>query len=100
MSSRAAEAVIFDLDGTLVDTMVEAALARLGSDPRRSIMVGDTPYDGQACVHAGVTVLGLLCAGQPPERLVEAGAQALYLDPADLLLHLDEALRLPASAVP
>jgi phosphoglycolate phosphatase-like HAD superfamily hydrolase len=67
-------------------------------------MVGDTPYDGQACAPAGVTFLGLLCGRQPPERLVGAGAQSLCADPADLLLHLyealrlDEALRLPAPA--
>src|SRR5882672_5440664 len=78
--------------------LVNAALAKLGSDPRRSVMVGDTPYDGQACARAGVSFLGLLCGGRPPELLMEAGALALYADPADLLLHLDEALRLPVAA--
>jgi len=78
--------------------LVHAALAKLGSDPRRSVMVGDTPYDGQACARAGVSFLGLLCGGRPPELLMEAGALALYADPADLLLHLDEALRLPVAA--
>jgi len=78
--------------------LVHAALAKLNSDPRRSVMVGDTPYDGQACARAGVSFLGLLCGGRPPELLMEAGALGLYADPADLLLHLDEALRLPVAA--
>ena len=78
--------------------LVHAALAKLGSDPRRSVMVGDTPYDGQACARAGVPFLGLLCGGRPPELLIEAGARGLYADPADLLIQLDEALRLPGAA--
>jgi phosphoglycolate phosphatase-like HAD superfamily hydrolase len=78
--------------------LVHAALAKLGSDPRRSVMVGDTPYDGQACARAGVPFLGLLCGGRPPELLIEAGARGLYADPADLLLQLDEALRLQGAA--
>jgi HAD superfamily hydrolase (TIGR01509 family) len=78
--------------------LVHAALTKLRSDPRRSVMVGDTPYDGQACARAGVSFLGLLCGGRPPELLIEAGAHALYADPADLLLHLEEALRLLVTA--
>jgi phosphoglycolate phosphatase-like HAD superfamily hydrolase len=71
--------------------LIQAALAKLGSDPRRSVMVGDTCYDGDACARVNVAFLGLLCGGRPPEDLSKAGALALYADPADLLAHLPEA---------
>jgi phosphoglycolate phosphatase-like HAD superfamily hydrolase len=84
------------VDSKPAPDLIQAALAKLASDPQRSIMVGDTRYDGEACARAGVPFLGLLCGGRPPDDLSRAGALALYADPADLLGHLPEALRLPA----
>jgi len=84
------------LDSKPAPDLIQAALAKLASDPQRSIMVGDTRHDGEACARAGVPFLGLLCGGRPPDDLSTAGALALYADPADLLGHLPEALRLPS----
>jgi phosphoglycolate phosphatase-like HAD superfamily hydrolase len=78
--------------------LVQAALVELGSDPLSTVMVGDTPYDGEASARAGVAFLGMLCGGRPAEILVKAGARALYANPAELLLHIDDALRLRAHA--
>lgn len=72
--------------------LVQAALVTLGSDPLSTVMVGDTPYDGEASARAGVAFLGMLCGGRPAEILVKAGARALYANPAELLLHIDDAL--------
>ena len=80
------------LDSKPAPDLIQAALAKLASDPQRSIMVGDTRHDGEACARAGVPFLGLLCGGRPPDDLSRAGALALYADPADLLGHLPEAL--------
>lgn len=84
------------LDSKPAPDLIQAALAKLASDPLRSIMVGDTRHDGEACARARVPFLGLLCGGRPPDDLLRAGALALYADPADLLGHLPEALRLPS----
>jgi tRNA(adenine34) deaminase len=57
-------------------------------------MVGDTPHDAEAAKHAGVVLLGVTCGGHEPTTLRRAGARATYRDPADLLAHLDDALRI------
>jgi phosphoglycolate phosphatase-like HAD superfamily hydrolase len=85
------------LDSKPAPDLIHAALAKLGSDPQRSVMVGDTRHDGEASARAGVPFLGLLCGGRPPEELSRAGALSLYADPADLLARLQEALRLASS---
>ena len=85
------------LDSKPAPDLIEAALAKLGSDPPRSVMVGDTRHDGDASSRAGVPFLGLLCGGRPAEDLSSAGALGLYADPADLLGRLPEALRLASS---
>jgi HAD superfamily hydrolase (TIGR01509 family) len=82
------------LDSKPAPDLIQAALEKLASDPQRTIMVGDTPHDGEACARAGVPFVGLLCGGRPPDDLSRAGALALYADPADFLGRLSEALRL------
>jgi HAD superfamily hydrolase (TIGR01509 family) len=84
------------LDSKPAPDLIQAALEKLAIDPQRTIMIGDTPHDGEACARAGVPFVGLLCGGRPPDDLSRAGALALYADPADLLGHLPEALRLPS----
>jgi phosphoglycolate phosphatase-like HAD superfamily hydrolase len=39
---------------------------------------------------AGVRCVGVLCGGIPRADLEEAGAQAVYADPADLLASLED----------
>src|SRR5262249_23373969 len=72
--------------------LVHAALRKLGLFAAQCAMVGDTPYDGQACRQAGVACLAVLCGGNSAGPLRRAGACGVWQDPADLLAHLDEAL--------
>jgi HAD superfamily hydrolase (TIGR01549 family) len=64
-----------------------AALQKAGIEPSAAIMVGDTPYDRDAAHRAGVPFVGLRCGGWDDEAL--SGAQAIYDDPAALLLVFD-----------
>jgi HAD superfamily hydrolase (TIGR01549 family) len=68
-----------------------AALHRLG-DPDRAetVVVGDTPYDGEAGVRAVLRVVGVTCGGWSADDLRSAGCVAVYRDPADLLVHYSE----------
>jgi len=64
----------------------QAALAKFGGlDPNDAIVVGDTPYDAQAAMKAGIRSVGLLCGGWSEADLRAAGCIAVYRDPADLL---------------
>ncbi|WP_445284420.1 HAD family hydrolase [Streptomyces sp. DSM 118148] len=64
---------------------VERALELAGVPASRAVFVGDTVWDMQAGVKAGVRCVGLLCGGIPRADLEQAGAGAVYDDPADLL---------------
>jgi HAD superfamily hydrolase (TIGR01509 family) len=68
--------------------VVEAALSRMGLPAAEVLLVGDTPYDVEASLRAGIRVIALRCGGWNDEEL--RGAAAIYADPADLLDHLDE----------
>ncbi len=70
----------------------EAALERLGRGVDRSqvIVVGDSPYDAEAGIKAGLRVVGVRCGGFPEEDLRTAGAIAIYDGPQDLLERFDE----------
>jgi HAD superfamily hydrolase (TIGR01549 family) len=60
----------------------------------RAVMVGDAVWDVEAADARGIPTIGLLCGGYGRQELLDAGAVAVYDDPADLLVHLDEALGL------
>ena len=68
--------------------IVHAALEQLGHPPERVILLGDTPYDVEASLKAGIRVVALRCGGwgdADPE-----GAVQIYDDPADLLARFDD----------
>ncbi|MFF2204796.1 HAD family hydrolase [Streptomyces sp. NPDC058145] len=67
---------------------VERALELAGVPASRAVFVGDTVWDMRAGATAGVRRVGLLCGGIPRADLEEAGAEAVYEDPADLLARL------------
>ncbi|MFE2332585.1 MULTISPECIES: HAD family hydrolase [Streptomyces] len=67
---------------------VEHALELAGVPAERSVFVGDTVWDMRAGTRAGVRCVGVLCGGLPRADLEEAGARAVYADPADLLASL------------
>ena len=62
-----------------------------------AVMVGDAVWDVEAAERAGLPTIGLLTGGYSRQELLDAGAVAVYDDPADLLEHLDEALGKAAS---
>ncbi|MEU9187001.1 HAD family hydrolase [Streptomyces sp. NPDC048484] len=67
---------------------VEHALELVGALAEHSVFVGDTVWDMRAGARAGVRCVGLLCGGIPRADLEEAGASAVYRDPAHLLASL------------
>jgi HAD superfamily hydrolase (TIGR01509 family) len=69
---------------------VEHALELAGVPAERAVFVGDTVWDMRAGSRAGVRCVGVLCGGLPRADLEEAGADAVYADPADLLASLRE----------
>ena len=46
-------------------------------------MIGDTPYDLEAALRAGIGLIALRCGGWTDDQL--RGAIAIYDDPEDLL---------------
>lgn len=71
--------------------LVCAALAKLQLEPEEASMVGDTPYDANACRAAGVDCVGVRSGGWSNALLHAAGARITYADVAELLRRLDEA---------
>ncbi|MET7654628.1 MULTISPECIES: HAD family hydrolase [unclassified Streptomyces] len=67
---------------------VEHALELAGAPAERAVFVGDTVWDMRAGRRAGVRCVGVLCGGIPRADLLEAGAEAVYADPAELLASL------------
>lgn len=70
--------------------LLDAAMREHGLDPARTVVVGDTVWDVESARKAGLPCIGLACGGIPEGELREAGAVAVYADPADLLAHLDD----------
>jgi HAD superfamily hydrolase (TIGR01549 family) len=74
----------------------EAALAQLKHfQPSECLIVGDTRFDVAAGRTAGCPVVGVTCGKAASKAtLLDAGAVAVYRDPADLLAHFEELLSL------
>jgi len=70
--------------------IVHAALKQLGQSPDRVILLGDTPYDVEASLKAGIRVVGVRCGGWSDADL--KGAVQIYADPADLLARFDQSV--------
>jgi len=64
------------------------ALELVGAPAEGAVFVGDTVWDMRAGRRAGVRCVGVLCGGVPRADLMEAGAETVYDDPADLLASL------------
>jgi len=70
--------------------IVQKALEAAGVEAGRAVMVGDTVYDVAAAKAAGVACIGVMCGGIGEAELREAGAVAVYGNPAELLSSYDE----------
>jgi HAD superfamily hydrolase (TIGR01509 family) len=65
-----------------------ASLNKLGGiSPADALTVGDTRFDIEAARKAGLKTIAFLCGGTSESVLREAGAIAIYNDPADILAH-------------
>lgn len=70
-----------------------AALKALGDvEAGEAVVIGDSPYDMQAARALGIPTIGVRCGGFADDVLTEAGADALFDDPADLLARFDESV--------
>lgn len=78
--------------------VVVAAVEKLGLSPAQCAMIGDTVYDAQACLAAGVVFIGVLSGGTSEAALLEAGARAVFHDVAHLLVELDRVLEIVSLA--
>ena len=70
--------------------LVEVALDKSGVPAGQAVFVGDTVWDVRACQRAGVRCLAVLTGGVSRDELLDAGADAVFDSPADLLEHLDK----------
>ena len=68
--------------------LVVAAVKKVGVPAAECLMVGDTPWDAQACVAAGVACIGVRSGGNDSATLRAAGAREVREDLADVLAHL------------
>jgi HAD superfamily hydrolase (TIGR01509 family) len=68
--------------------IIRAALSRAGGDARAAIMIGDTPYDVEAALRAGVRIITVRCGGLWTDAAL-SGSLAIYDDPADILAHYE-----------
>jgi HAD superfamily hydrolase (TIGR01549 family) len=69
-----------------------ASLKKLGNISD-AVTIGDTRFDIEAARKAGLRTIAFLCGGTSESALREAGAVAIYRDPADFLAHYDELLK-------
>lgn len=64
--------------------MLEAALFEAGVAPADAVMIGDTTFDVVMACDAQVRALGVAWGYHAPDELLQAGAQAVAADIADL----------------
>jgi HAD superfamily hydrolase (TIGR01509 family) len=72
--------------------LLQTAVGTHGLDASRTVVVGDTVWDVQAARDAGLPCIAVTCGGISRAELLEAGADAVYDDPAALLAALDDSL--------
>ena len=70
--------------------ILEAAIRKSNLDRRELVMLGDTPYDVEAALRAGVRIIALRCGRHSDDDLM--GAVEIYDDPRDLLLHFERSI--------
>jgi len=73
--------------------MIVQAMAEVGADASTTIMVGDTSYDMEMAVNAGVRGIGVGWGYHAPARLLQAGARLIIDEAADLMAVIDQPVR-------
>jgi phosphoglycolate phosphatase len=69
-------------------SMVHQAMAEAGAAPETTVMIGDTSFDMEMAVSAGVRGIGVNWGYHRPDDLLSAGAAAVAVDSADLRRHI------------
>jgi HAD superfamily hydrolase (TIGR01509 family) len=72
--------------------IVQRALELAGVAADQAVFVGDTVWDIQAAHRAGVPCVTVTCGGTTADELRRAGADEVYVDPADVLANLERSL--------
>lgn len=68
--------------------MLHTAMAEAGATPQTTVMIGDTSFDIDMGLAAGVRTIGVAWGYHPPQELVAAGAHAVAMDSLDLRGHI------------
>ena len=68
----------------------QVALDRLHIKALESLALGDTPWDVQAGLKAGLKTVAVTCGGWTEQHLRKAGAIEVYRDPSDLEQQFDK----------
>jgi phosphoglycolate phosphatase len=76
--------------------MILQAMAEVGAEPARTLMVGDTTYDMEMALNAGVRGVGVSWGYHTPARLLQAGAERVVQSSAELLRAVTEPVGAPA----
>ena len=69
-------------------SMLHQAMADAGAVPETTVMIGDTSYDIEMAVNAGVRGIGVSWGYHLPGELLRAGASAVAVDSAELRGHI------------
>jgi HAD superfamily hydrolase (TIGR01509 family) len=70
--------------------IVKAAIKQAGIEAAELVMIGDTPYDVEAALRAGVQIIGFRSGGWKDPDL--SGAAEIYDGPAHLLANFESSL--------
>ncbi|MBU1257432.1 MAG: HAD-IA family hydrolase [Alphaproteobacteria bacterium] len=69
-------------------SMLLTAMAEAGASPDTTVMIGDTSFDIDMGLAAGVRSIGVAWGYHAPDELIAAGAQAVAMDSGDLRGHI------------
>ena len=81
-------------------SMILKAMAETGAAPHDTIMIGDTTYDMEMAVNAGVGALGVGWGYHAGERLIDAGAALVVSEGTRLLEAIERQLAEQRSPAP
>ena len=68
----------------------QVSVKKLQIESADAIALGDTPWDIQAAKKAGVDTVAVTCGGWKEDDLKDAGAIAVFRDPADILRNFEK----------
>ncbi len=79
-------------------SMIRKAMAETGAAAHETVMIGDTTFDMQMALNAGVGALGVSWGYHAADRLQQAGAHAVVEEGADLVAAIEARLAMQIEA--